>query len=102
MAQKVHSGLKPTRCGLGTSSCRITAYVRHQCRQKKKKKDLEVIRKGRAQFVPEVRGEHKKLGSGVIACSSHELSSYVGYMITAFYKPDKFTGKILGLLQSFD
>ena len=46
----------------------------------KKKKDLEIIRKGRAQFVPEVRGEHKKLGSGVIACSSHELSSYVGYM----------------------
>ena len=34
------------------------------------KKDLEVIRKGRAQFVPEVRGEHRKLGSGVTACST--------------------------------
>ena len=34
------------------------------------KKDLEVIRKGRVQFVPEVRGEHRKLGSGVTACST--------------------------------
>ena len=41
--QKVHSSLKLTRCGHGTSSCPITAYVRYQCRPKK---DLEVIRKG--------------------------------------------------------
>ena len=44
------------------------------------KKDLEVIRKDRAQFVPEVKGEHKKLGSGVTTCSIVTSSAPMCYM----------------------
>lgn len=129
MAQEVQSSLKPTRCGVGSSSCWIVVNIRHKwfiwilwglltvpllCRvpytgrQLRKDATLQLSGQAGLNLCPkwELRVLHKqKLVWKWDHRFAPELCAKLREScawVMAFYKPGEFTVKILELLQSLD